>query len=354
MKARMVRVKPGKDGLAQLAEAAKLLDEGALVAFPTETVYGIGCNAGDAAAVERLTRVKRRAPDKPFSIHIGRIEDVGRHVGRIPEIGRALMRRYWPGPLTIVFPGRGGKGVGVRMPSSRIAAELLRRTTAAVIAPSANRCGEPPAKSADEVAATLGDELDLILDGGPTALQEASAVVRVGDEEDWTILRQGSVTEEMIRRTLGHTIVFVCTASTCRSPIAETLCKQMLAERLGCTIDELPARGYSVLSAGTAAAWDMPASTGASDVMRQLGLDLSAHRAKPLTPGLIEDADEIYVMTRQHAASITGLFPEATAKVRLLDPAGGDIADPVGASAETFLACARSIQRHLREVIDLP
>jgi len=350
MKARIVRVALDDQGLKHIDEAARLLTEGALVAFPTETVYGIGCNADDPEAVERLRQVKRRPPGKPFSIHIGSKDDVRRHVERVPPIGEKLMQRYWPGPLTIVFPGNEGRGIGLRMPSNRIALELLRCAAVPVFAPSANRSGEPPARSADEVAAALGDELDLILDGGTTTLEEASTVLRIAGNE-WEILRQGSITEDMIRRTLGKTIIFVCTANSCRSPMAEMLCKQMLAERLGCVIDELEARGYNVLSAGTAATSNLSASQNAVEAMRRYGLDLSTHNSRPLTPGLIEDADVIFVMARHHSQSICGILPEATPKIRLLHPSGEDVCDPVGGSVETFLECAKSLRHYLEKAM---
>lgn len=351
MRARIVPITLNAEGLAHIDEAAELLTRGGLVAFPTETVYGVGCNADDAGAVERLRQLKRRPPDKAFSIHIGRVEDVGRYVSHVPAIADKLIRRYWPGPLTLVLPAKDGDTVGLRMPSNQIALELLKRTPVPVFVPSANRSGEPPAKSAQEVADALADELDLILDGGATTLKEASTVLRVSGET-WEILRKGSVTAEMVRRTLGKTIVFVCTANSCRSPMAEVLCKQMLADRLRCGLDRLEQHGYSVVSAGTAATWQMPASSQAVEAMRQWGLDLSRHESRPLTPGLIEDADVVFVMARHHADSIERIIPEAGAKIKLLDPSGDDVRDPVGGSVATFVACAEVIERHLRQVID--
>lgn len=351
MKARIVPVSLDEQGLAHIAEAANLLAEGGLVAFPTETVYGIGCNAENPAAVERLKQVKRRPSEKEFSLHVAYPDDVRRFVDHVPPMAERLMRRYWPGPLTIIFPGNLGKGVGIRIPSNRFALELIRRAKVPVFAPSANRSGEPPAKTAAEVARAIGDDIDLILDGGTTTLKEASTVLRVTDT-GWEILRKGSITEDMIRRTLGKTIVFVCTANSCRSPMAEALCKKLLADRVGCEIDELPARGYVVLSAGTAATWDSPASYQAVEAMTGYGLDISNHASRPLTPGLIEDAETIFVMARHHADSICSILPEARRKIRLLDPSGDDVPDPVGASVETFEECAQDMLRHLRAVID--
>ncbi|MFW6161650.1 MAG: L-threonylcarbamoyladenylate synthase [Planctomycetota bacterium] len=351
MKARIVQASLDAEGLAHIDEAARLLAEGRLVAFPTETVYGIGCHADDEAAMARLLEVKQRPPEKPFSIHIGRIDDLARHVERVPPMAEKLILRYWPGPLTIVFPTGDSRGLGVRMPSNQIALELLRRTPVPVVAPSANRSGRPPAKTAQEVASAFGNELDLILDGGPTTLKEASTVLRLADD-DWEILRQGSVTLDMIRRTLGTTIIFVCTANSCRSPMAEVLCKQALAEKLHCPIDRLPERGYCVLSAGTAAGWHHGASEQAVAAMRRRGLDLSDHQSRALTPGMIEDADVLFVMARHHADSIRRIMPESEAKIAMLDPQGRDIPDPVGASVETFVACADRLDQYIRRHLE--
>lgn len=351
MRARMVRIALDEPGLREIDAAAELLADGRLVAFPTETVYGIGCNAADPAALARLAEVKRRPPDKPFSIHIGRVDDITRHADHVPAVGRKLVRRYWPGPLTIVFPTPDGRGVGLRMPSNQIALALLRRASVPVVAPSANRAGEAPAKSAREVADALGDDLDLILDGGATTLKEASTVLRVHDD-GWEILRQGSITAEMIRRTLGTTIIFVCTANSCRSPMAEMLCKQALAEKLACDIDALPLRGYCVLSAGTAAGWNLGASDQAIAAMRRRGLQLAGHQSRALTPGMVQDADVIFVMARHHADSIRRVLPEARAKIRMLDPDGYDIHDPVGAPVDTFAACADRLDAFIRKQLD--
>jgi len=351
MKARLVPLTFDAEGLARIDDAARILTQGGLVAFPTETVYGIACNADDPKALERLIAVKGRPEGKPFSVHIARREDLARHVTHVPLAARKLMDRYWPGPLTIVFPTPGGQGIGIRMPANRAAQELLRRTAATVVAPSANRSGQPPATSADEVAATLGDELDVILDGGPTRLGEASTVVRVTDA-GWEMLREGSVTLAMLRRTLGRTIVFVCTANTCRSPMAEMLCKQALAGTLHCAIDDLPKLGHTILSAGTSAYEDSPASQGALEAMKRHGLDLSRHVSRPLSLGLVEDADLIFVMARHHSDSIRGILPDAADKIRMMDPSGADIEDPVGSPVETFLACAAQLAQCIGSVLD--
>ncbi|HUT33571.1 MAG TPA: L-threonylcarbamoyladenylate synthase [Planctomycetota bacterium] len=351
MKARVLAASLDPAGLARIEEAAQAIAAGGLVAFPTETVYGIACNSADPQALERLMAVKGRPADKPFSLHVGRKEDAARHAPTIPSAARKLMARYWPGPLTIVFPTPDGRGVGIRMPSSAVAQELLKRAGVPVVAPSANRSGDPPATTADAVARTLGEELDIILDGGRTVLGEASTVVRVAADGSWEVLREGSVAAELLRRTLGKTIVFVCTANSCRSPMAEVLCKRRLAERLGCSMRDLPARGYNILSAGTAGFDDGPASYQAVEAMKRQGLDLSRHVSRPVTPGLVEDADQIFVMAWQHGDSIRRFLPDAADKIRLMDPTGRDVEDPVGGSVDEFVRCAELLERCLRVLV---
>jgi protein-tyrosine phosphatase len=347
----IVRAGFDEHGLRNISEAARLVAAGQLVVFPTETVYGIACNAGDADALARLTALKERPPDKPYTLHVGRLDDVEARVDAIPPQARKLMRRYWPGPLTIVFPGADGKGVGVRMPSNRVALELIRRANVPVYAPSANRAGQQPATTAAQAARAVGDGVALVLDGGPSRYRLASTVLRVTDG-GWEILRQGSVTPAMIRQTLGTTVVLVCTANSCRSPMAEAICKQMLAAKLGCEVEELPEHGYTICSAGTAALFDLPASQNAVEAMRREGIDITGHHSQPITPALAEDADAIYVMSRHHAESITALLPEVGDKVHMLDPTGADVRDPIGGSVEVFVRCAQTIRRHLREVIE--
>jgi protein-tyrosine phosphatase len=237
------------------------------------------------------------------------------------------------------------------MPSNRVALELIRRANVPVYAPSANRAGQGPATTAEQAAVAIGESVALILDGGPSRYRQASTVLRVTDS-GWEILREGSVTPAMIRQTLGKTIVLVCTANSCRSPMAEAICKQMLAAKLRCELEELPERGYTICSAGTAALFDLPASQNAVEAMRQEGLDITGHRSQPITPALAEDADAIYVMSRHHAECITALLPEVSDKVHMLDPTGADVRDPIGGSVAVFARCAQTIRRHLREVIE--
>src|SRR3954447_15653529 len=193
---------------AELQHAAELIRQGGLVAFPTETVYGLGANALDADAVRRIFKAKRRPWASPLIVHVGD-EAMARTVtAEWPTMARHLAREFWPGPLTMVLKKASIvpevvtanlDSVGVRMPSHPIALELIRAAGVPIAAPSANRFSELSPTSADHVRESLGDEVDLILDGGPTTVGIESTVVSLHRTPP-LVLRPGMITKEQVER----------------------------------------------------------------------------------------------------------------------------------------------------------
>jgi len=143
-------------------------------------------------------------------------------------------------------------------------------------------------------------------------------------------------------------VLFVCTGNTCRSPMAESLGRDMLARRLGCKIDELEDRGVLVMSAGIAAMLGGRAANEAVQVLADMGLDLSGHETQPLTEPLVRHADVIYTMTRAHREAIVAQWPSAAERTHVLSADESDICDPIGASPERYRHCAAQIQAELR------
>ena len=182
---------------AAIREAAQILRARGLVAFPTETVYGLAADAASPDAIERLNRVKGRPPEKPYSLHVHSIEQVAQQVGTIPPSALRLMERFWPGPLTIILPGASGKTVGFRLPDHPVALAFLKACGTLVVAPSANRSGSPPPTDAQEVRAALGDTFDCLLDAGPTKLGRESTVVECLDGRV-EIRREGAIPRQEI------------------------------------------------------------------------------------------------------------------------------------------------------------
>ena len=194
-----------------LARAAALIRSGGLVAFPTETVYGLGANALDAAAVERIYRVKGRPPTSPLIVHVDSIEMARSLVRAWPEAAERLARRYWPGPLTLVLRKQesipdivtAGLGtVGLRVPAHEVALALIREAGAPVAAPSANRFTQLSPTTAEHARAALGASVDLVLDGGPCTVGIESAVLSLADSKP-LLLRPGMVSRSEIEALIG-------------------------------------------------------------------------------------------------------------------------------------------------------
>ena len=196
----------------ELAEAAQILRDGGLVAFPTETVYGLGANALDEAAAKKIYAAKGRPSDNPLIAHISCLEELKPLVAYIPEAGRKLAEAYWPGQLTMVFPKSdivpygttgGLDTVAVRMPSDPVANRLIKLAGVPVAAPSANTSGRPSPTTAQHVWQDMEGKIEMILDGGPVGIGVESTIVDVSGDVP-TLLRPGAITMEMLRETVGR------------------------------------------------------------------------------------------------------------------------------------------------------
>ncbi|HEX6060189.1 MAG TPA: L-threonylcarbamoyladenylate synthase [Gemmatimonadaceae bacterium] len=208
---RVVRVDPEHPDPEAIAPAAALLREGGLVAFPTETVYGLGAHALEEKAVLRIYEAKGRPSFNPLIVHVADVEGARRLVSAWPERAQRLAEVFWPGPLTLVLPRdrsvpdvvtAGLDAVAVRIPSHPVALALLTAARVPVAAPSANRFTRVSPTTAEHVVRSLGDRVDLVLDGGPTSVGIESTVLALTDDEA-TLLRPGIVSAEQIAAVIG-------------------------------------------------------------------------------------------------------------------------------------------------------
>jgi len=215
MPARRLPVDAHKPDPEAIRQAAATLAAGGLVAFPTETVYGLGADALNAAAVSRIFDAKGRPADNPIIVHLADPAALSDVVTAVPSAARALIARCWPGPLTLVLPSvpdvplvtRGGlPTVAVRIPSHPVALALIRAAERPVAAPSANRSGRPSPTTAQHVLADLGDAVDVVLDAGPTPLGVESTVLDVTGPTP-VLLRPGGVSLEALEAIVGRVIV---------------------------------------------------------------------------------------------------------------------------------------------------
>lgn len=194
-----------------IQRAAGLIRAGELVAFPTETVYGLGANALDAAAVERIYRVKGRPAESPLIVHADSMSMARSIVSDWPDQATALGTRFWPGPLTLVLrkspavPDRVTAGlstVGIRVPAHPVALELIRAAGLPIAAPSANRFQQLSPSTAAHVRAALGDDVAMVLDGGPSAVGIESTVISLAGPHP-VLLRPGMISREQIEHFTG-------------------------------------------------------------------------------------------------------------------------------------------------------
>ncbi|PGS41221.1 threonylcarbamoyl-AMP synthase [Bacillus cereus] len=195
----------------QLQEAAKLLRENEAIAFPTETVYGLGANAMNDEAIAKIFEAKGRPSDNPLIVHIGTKSQLDGIVKEIPPVAEKLMEHFWPGPLTIILPRKEGisekvtaglNTVGVRMPDHPVALALIEEANVPVAAPSANRSGRPSPTLASHVYEDLNEKIAGIVDGGATGVGVESTVIDCTSDVP-TILRPGGITKEQLEAVIG-------------------------------------------------------------------------------------------------------------------------------------------------------
>ncbi len=327
--------------------AAKTLETGGIVGIPTETVYGLAASAEHPKAIERLREIKGRPEEKRFTICIALKGDVKRFAAFVPRAAEKLINHFWPGPLTVVLPAKAGSTVGLRMPGLSITRDILLKTDTTVVIPSANPASEPPATDARRVLQYFDGMIELIVDAGPSQFAVSSTVVEVTAEGAVKILRSGAIGDEEIKRAITKTVLFVCTGNLCRSPMAAGIAKKFLAERLGLEESALEGAGWRVASAGTAALEGTPASPDAVEVMKEIGIDISEHRSKPLTMQAARDADEIFVMSPHHLDAVREVDADGAGRAKLLSPYGADIQDPIGLPRNVY----RRVRDEIRDAI---
>lgn len=198
-----------------MEEAGKLIAEGELVAFPTETVYGLGGDALHPEAAQKIYAAKGRPSDNPLIVHIAKISDLERVAKEVPTQARLLAEAFWPGPLTMVLWKKeevpcattgGLDTVAVRMPNHPVALELIRRSGKLIAAPSANTSGRPSPTEASHVAEDLSGRIAMILDGGPVGIGIESTIIDLTESVPM-VLRPGYITPEMLSEVLGEEVV---------------------------------------------------------------------------------------------------------------------------------------------------
>ncbi|AEB30363.1 putative ribosome maturation factor; RNA binding protein [Carnobacterium sp. 17-4] len=200
-----------------MLKAAQKIQQGELISFPTETVYGLGADATNEAAVKKVYSAKGRPSDNPLIVHVSTIEEVEQYVQEVPEVAKKLMQTFWPGPLTLIFKVKdhvfaptvtaGLASVAMRMPDNEVTLQLIRKSGKPLVGPSANTSGKPSPTTADHVYHDLKGKIAGVLDDGDTGLGLESTVLDITDPKLPTILRPGATTKEALEKVIGTVFV---------------------------------------------------------------------------------------------------------------------------------------------------
>lgn len=248
---KIVKTDEGNLDMQAIAEAGNIIKEGGLVAFPTETVYGLGGDALNGDSSEKIYAAKGRPSDNPLIVHIAQMDALARIVKKVPKAARKLAERYWPGPLTMIFDKAdcvppettgGLDTVAVRMPSNKIARALIEASGGYIAAPSANRSGRPSPTVAKYVIEDLDGRVDMIIDGGEADIGLESTIIDLTGDKPM-ILRPGYITEEMLEQIIGGIDVdqTIINANSTRAPKAPGMKYRHYAPKGRLTIVEGPA-----------------------------------------------------------------------------------------------------------------
>lgn len=331
---RIIKINPATPDRALIQEAAKIISGGGLVIIPTDTVYGIAASVKDKKALDRLYEIKKRPKDKPFAVLVADNEQVEEFVSEIPVTAYKLMRKFWPGPLTILFKAKEGGRVGLRVPDNQVALEIIYQADVALACPSANISDDPAPADFAQAVKNLGGLVDLALDAGTARIGVESTIVDL-TVEPLKITRSGAIKDELIWEAVRtKKVLFVCTGNSCRSVMAAVYLKKLLKNQGRADVE--------VDSAGMMALEGMGASEQTREVLAAEGMDVTGHSTKRVTRELIDGSDIILVMEKIHEERILQLAPEAKNRLFLLKEFAKindnslNISDPIGGSTEFY------------------
>ena len=368
--AEVVELREVTDRRDVIHRAVQCLSAGELVVLPSEA----GCVVAGFSLAESAGAHLARS-DSSTLLLLRSSEETTDYLPQLSPVGLRFARRCWPGPLVLRAAASLESGflsalplgvqsvlvsnglLSVRVSSHPVLSAvgkllrgpLLIRELAKI--PSNEELNQPEWQHVTLVVKESSTATPIPPHPSAATAPVATSIIQV-DANGWTAERIGLLNENKLQVSACELIVFVCTGNTCRSPMAEVLCQDMLAKRLKCSTQDLIKRGFVVASAGLAADYGSPASPESVEMMRRRGVDLRAHASQPFTDRVLEQADRCYTMTNQHRHAILASHPESAERVQVLARDGTDISDPIGGGWDHYAASAASIETHLAKILD--
>jgi len=370
------KIDPRNPDKEALHSAIECLEQGGVIVYPTDTLYGMGVDVFNRDAVRKLYMIKERDMRRPVSIMMQSLQQVKEVFGFRDQKVRQDLDLLLPGRITAIIdnvshrrvpiledvlkPGDYQKTVGIRIPDHVVCNRLSDMFDSPISTTSANISGQGNAFSIEEIVAQLSSKPDLILDAGPIEPSKGSTVIDMS-REPYLILREGDVNEAELKKKLGRKrvqvpepafrITFICSGNICRSPMAEAILKRMISKtKYRDQID--------VQSAGTLPLTQQPAHDYAINVCDENGIDITRHRSRPVTREIVNNSHLILCMAQDHLAFFNKNYPNERQKVALLKQWKRDkqlsipsIADPIGHNYPFFKETFEEIREELKRVL---